>query len=81
MKRNACLIPLYVWTAVFVLFPLAIVVYFAFTRDTGSGVALSFESFTRLSDPMYLGVILKSFKIAIISTLICIFVGYPVAYI
>lgn len=81
MKRNACLIPLYVWTAVFVLFPLAIVVYFAFTRDTGNGVALSFESFTRLSDPMYLGVILKSFKIAIISTLICIFVGYPVAYI
>ncbi len=81
MKRNACLIPLYVWTAVFVLFPLAIVIYFAFTRDTGSGLALSLESFARLSDPMYLGVMVRSFKIAIISTLICILCGYPVAYI
>lgn len=81
MKKNACLIPLYVWTAVFVLLPLAIVIYYAFTRDTGSGTALSVESFRRLADPMYLGVILKSFKIAIISTLICILCGYPVAYI
>lgn len=81
MKRNACLIPLYVWTAVFVLFPLAIVIYFAFTRDTGAGLSLSLESFARLSDPMYLGVMMRSFKIAIISTLICIFCGYPVAYI
>lgn len=81
MKRNACLIPLYVWTAVFVLFPLAIVIYFAFTRDAGEGMALSLESFARLSDPMYLGVMLRSFKIAIISTLICILCGYPVAYI
>lgn len=81
MKRNACLIPLYVWTAVFVLFPLAIVIYFAFTRDAGSGLALSLESFARLSDPMYLGVMMRSFKIAIISTLICILCGYPVAYI
>lgn len=81
MKKNACLIPLYVWTAVFVLLPLAIVIYFAFTRDAGNGMALSFESFRRLADPMYLGVIFKSFKIAIISTLICILCGYPVAYI
>lgn len=69
------------WTAVFVLFPLAIVIYFAFTRDAGEGMALSLESFARLSDPMYLGVMLRSFKIAIISTLICILCGYPVAYI
>lgn len=68
------------WTAVFVLFPLAIVIYYAFTREGVNGVTLSFESFARLSNPMYLGVLLKSFKIAIISTVICIIAGYPVAY-
>ncbi len=81
MKKNACLIPLYVWTAVFVLLPLAIVIYFAFTREGGTGMEFSLEGFSRLSDPMYLGVILKSFKIAIISTLVCILCGYPAAYI
>lgn len=81
MKKTAFLIPLYIWTAVFVLFPLAIVVYFAFTRETDTGVVLTMESFKRLLDPMYVGVLLRSFKVAIISTLICIFCGYPVAYI
>lgn len=81
MKKNACLIPLYVWTAVFVLFPLAIVIYFAFTRAGDTGLEFSLEGFSRLADPMYLGVVLKSFKIAIISTLVCILCGYPAAYI
>ncbi len=81
MKKNVFLIPLYVWTAVFVLFPLAIVFYFAFTKETGTGVVLTFESFKRLFDPMYIEVLLRSFKIAIISTVICIICGYPVAYI
>ena len=75
------MIPLYVWTAVFVIFPLAIVFYFAFTKEAASGAVFSFDAFLRLSDPMYAGVLLRSFKVAIISTLICIFCGYPVAYI
>ncbi len=81
MKRTAFLIPLYVWTAVFVLFPLAMVIYFAFTAQSDGGVVLSVENFKRFSDPMYLGVLLRSFKIAIISTVVCIICGYPVAYI
>lgn len=81
MKKNLCMIPLYVWSAVFIVFPLVIVFYYAFTRDASSGMSLSFESFSRLADPMYLGVILRSFKIAIISTAVCIVCGYPAAYI
>jgi len=81
LKKNLCLIPLYVWSAVFIVLPLAIVFYYAFTREAGSAMSLSFESFSRLTDPMYLGVILRSFKIAVISTLVCILCGYPAAYI
>ena len=74
------MIPLYVWSAVFIVFPLVIVFYYAFTRDASSGLSLSFESFSRLADPMYLGVILRSFKVAVISTAVCIVCGYPAAY-
>ena len=81
MKKTAFLIPLYVWTAVFIIFPLAIVFYFAFTKESDSGIVLTMESFARLLDPMYVGVLLRSFKIAIVSTVICILGGYPVAYI
>ncbi|MBQ8004422.1 MAG: ABC transporter permease [Oscillospiraceae bacterium] len=66
----------------FVLLPLAIVIYFAFTREGAAGATeFSIDGFLRLFDPMYLGVILKSFKVAIISTLVCILCGYPAAYI
>lgn len=81
MKKTAFLIPLYVWTAVFIIFPLAIVFYFAFTKESAAGVTLTMESFARLLDPMYVGVLLRSFKIAIVSSLVCILGGYPVAYI
>ena len=81
MKKTAFLIPLYVWTAVFIIFPLAIVFYFAFTKESAAGVTLTMESFARLLDPMYVGVLLRSSKIAIVSTLVCILGGYPVAYI
>lgn len=80
MRKNLFLIPLYVWTAVFIVFPLAIVFYFAFTEGTGGSVSFSLSSFKRFADPMYLGVLLRSFKTAIISTVICIFSGYPAAY-
>ena len=50
MKKTAFLIPLYVWTAVFIIFPLAIVFYFAFTKESDSGVVLTMESFARLHD-------------------------------
>ncbi len=65
----------------FTVFPLLMVVYYAVTKETSGGVTLSFENFLRFSDPMYLGVLARSFKVALVSTAICIVLGYPVAYI
>ena len=82
IKKNLCLIPLYAWSAVFIILPLAIVIYYAFTSDTGSGVALSLENFANFfTEPEFFEAILQSFKVAVISTVVCIFCGYPVAYI
>ncbi len=81
MKKTLFMIPLYVWTAVFIILPLAIVFYFAFTAESANGVVFSFDSFKRVTEPMYMGILLRSFKIALISTAICVLAGYPAAYI
>jgi len=75
------MIPLYVWTAVFVLIPLAIVVYYAFVSNPRGDASFSLEGFRYFfSDPVFLNVLLRSLKIALIATVICILIGYPAAY-
>ena len=49
-------------------------------NDDGT-VSVSLANFARFADPLYLKVVLRSLKIALISTLACLIIGYPVAYI
>lgn len=75
MKNKALGIPYIVWMAVFVVAPLVLVAVFAFT-DRAGGFTL--ENFSTMNQ--YFGVFRDSFLLAIIATLICILVGYPLAY-
>ena len=64
------------------LAPLAIVVVYSFlTRGTygGQGQPFTLENYTRLSDPLYLAILVKSFWIASLSTAICLLMGFPLA--
>ena len=65
-----------VWAVLFIVFPLLIVAYYAFTD--GDGV-FSFENIAGLSD--YGDIFLLSVELSIIATLVCFLVGYPLAYI
>ena len=65
-----------VWAALFIVVPLLIVVFFAFTDEEG---AFSFENIASLSD--YGAIFLLSIELAMIATFICLLVGYPLAYI
>ncbi|MCF6467100.1 ABC transporter permease [Nonomuraea sp. MG754425] len=65
------------------LVPLALVFsYTVFQRGRFGGVVYEFttENFERLFDPLYLSVVLDSLKIAALTTLIALLVGYPTAY-
>ena len=42
---------------------------------------VSIENFRRMLEPTYLKLLLRSLKIAVITTLICLLLGYPVALI
>lgn len=86
MKNKAKLLayPYIIWMAIFIVIPLLLVVYYSFTTgDIHDPSKLEFttQNYGKFFDRMYLRVILKSFWLAIISTVLCLILGYPVAYI
>jgi spermidine/putrescine transport system permease protein len=71
------------WLIVFFLVPLLIVAAMSFgQRGTYGGVEcnLTFKNFGRLADPLYLKIFRRSFMIAGITTIVCLLIGYPLAY-
>ena len=77
MKRNKLSlfsIPYVVWMAIFVVIPILMVVIYAFS-SAGGGFTL--DNFARIWD--YAVVFTRSFKLALIATVICLLVGYPIS--
>ncbi|WP_246918530.1 ABC transporter permease [Clostridioides difficile] len=82
MKRKSFLAyPYVVWSAIFVIIPLILVVFFSFTKESGGGYAFTLENYKEVIDPIYIKVFGRSILLAGGATLICLVVGYPVAYI
>jgi spermidine/putrescine transport system permease protein len=75
MRNRALAIPYVVWMALFVIAPLILIVIYAFTAKDG-GVTLS--NFSNMGQ--YFPAFRHSFVLAVIATLICILIGYPLAY-
>jgi len=72
------------WLALFVLIPNLMIIGTSFlTRDEADLIELTFtfSNYTRLMDPLYGKVLLHSFYMAVVATLICLIIGYPFAYI
>lgn len=67
----------------FFLFPVGLLLlYSVFRRGPFGGVesVLTFDNYARLSDPIYLRVLLTSLRIALLSTGLALLLGYPLAY-
>ncbi len=74
--------PYIIWLFIFVLIPLLLILFYAFTKE-GNDVLVfkvTLENFIRFFDPIFLKVLYKSLYIALITTLISILIGYPIAY-
>lgn len=70
-----------VWSIVFVLLPLVILLGNSVIVTTGGESHFSMANFARVLDPLYLKVIWRSLKLALLTTAICLAVGYPMAMI
>ena len=75
MRNKALAVPYVVWMAIFVIAPLVLIVAYAFTAKSG-GVTL--DNFSNMGQ--YLPAFQHSFVLAGAATLICILIGYPLAY-
>ena len=76
MKNKSLAAPYLVWMVVFTVVPLGIVVRYAFTDSIHGGFTLG--NIARMGT--YLPIFLKSIWLAILSSIICLIIGYPVAY-
>ncbi|HZK10060.1 MAG TPA: ABC transporter permease [Clostridia bacterium] len=69
--------PYFIWALLFIIVSLLMVLYYAFTGTSGS---FSLENFQRFFAGTSLGTLGRSLKIALITTVICFILGYPLAY-
>jgi spermidine/putrescine transport system permease protein len=72
-----------VWLVGFFLLPLAYLLAVSFARRSPYGTiewALGLSNYWRAFQPLYLGVYWRSFWMAVLTTVLCMLLGYPVAY-
>ena len=86
-KKNRwglCVLPLYLFTLMFVLGPLIYMVAISFARNNGDSYGFQWiftlENYQRMLDPVYLECFVQSFQLAFSTTLLVALLGYPFGY-
>ncbi len=77
------LAPVTIWLGLFFLVPLLLILAYSFgTSGIYGGITLGFNpgNYLKVFDPLYLEIIVRTFVIALINTLLCLALGYPLAY-
>lgn len=74
-KLSRFSIPYVIWMALFTVAPIIMVVVYAFSSAEGG---FTLDNFAQMGT--YAVVFTRSFKLAIIATIICLLIGYPVSY-
>ena len=80
-KRPSIAYPYLVWSIIFIVFPLFIVLYYSFTSKVNGATVFSLENYKTLFSVDYIKVFYRSLKLAFLSTILCLLLGYPIAYI
>lgn len=75
MRTKALAAPYLLWMGIFTVVPLAIVAWFAFTDSAGM---FTLANIARVGT--YVPIFLKSIWLSILASVICLIIGYPVAY-
>ena len=78
-KRSSWALPYALFLAIFVALPLLLIVLYAFTDNDGSFSLQNFIKF--VMQPEAVNTFIYSIGIALVTTFLCILLGYPAAYI
>ena len=84
MKQfNKLVYPYMIWAFIMIVLPMVMIVLYAFTVKGNDVLTFQFtiSNFTRFfSDSIFPSVLWRSLKMAFVTTIICIAIGYPTAY-
>lgn len=83
MKFKHVSYPYLLWIAIFIVVPLILIVVYGLTVGDSQNIStfsFSLSNLRKFLDPIYLKVLGKSINLAFISTIICLILGYPLAY-
>jgi spermidine/putrescine transport system permease protein len=78
-QRKYLLIPYFLFLIIFVIIPILFIVYYAFTDSDGNFTWAALVDFFTSTNK--LNVLLMSLMFSLLNTVICLVIGYPVAYI
>lgn len=76
--KNMAAAPHIVWSVLFIIAPLLFVIYYTLTDSSG---AFTTDNLSRLFAGNYVLILINSLCLAFLSTLICLILAYPLAYI
>jgi len=92
LQGTVLVLPGLLWMVIFLIIPLLLIIVLSLAWrgeygpvDWGASLReffsrLSLDNYARLNDPLYIEVLWTSLRMASVTTLVCLFVGYPVAY-
>jgi spermidine/putrescine transport system permease protein len=83
LRLAGLLAPVTIWLGLFFLVPLLLILAYSFgTSGIYGGITLGFNpgNYLKVFDPLYLEIIVRTFVIAFINTVLCLALGYPLAY-
>lgn len=81
MMKKFSAAPYLLWSGVFVIIPLMMVLFYSLVTVESGQWTLTLEGYQKFMDPLYLSVLWRSLVLALEATLLCILLGYPMAMI
>jgi hypothetical protein len=71
--------PYFLWTTLFTIIPLIFIIYYSFKVKDESFV-FTFDNYKKFFTPTYVKIIFVSLKLSLISTLLCLILGFPAGF-
>lgn len=80
MFKKSLSYPHLVWMVLFVIAPMFLIFFYAFTfTDDGGEIRFTLDNFAKFFEPIYIKILFNSIWIAFLSVVFCIILGYPAA--
>lgn len=79
---NKLIRPYLIWSILIILVPFLLIILYSLTTGGNELVNIQFtlDNFKKIGEPIYLDVMKKSFSLGLLSVLICLVLGYILAY-